>query len=555
MINDLLHVANAIWVGAGTPVASQCIDLAAAERWEELATLSVDPSDYTDWYAYKVDAQCVGLLKKCGDLDTGVDLEGVAKANFLEAESLCCHTNAYFSRFINGGPFVPGDARRLEFISKVREEIRYLVGAPPKFLDFRLGKGSTLSDIGTRTTVPHKFCSEPTITPSALHVVPMWAHTAWGRNLESEMEIRLVEHDHWLSVLKDALKNRGISVQPSVNAAAQLAVGTFFRRRLKNRGFDLDTMQDLHRLKACIASMFGDSATVDLRNASDTEAKRVIQLLFTHEWFFLLNSLRTPFTQVELNKPDDRLYLEKFSGMGNGYTFELETIVFLAICHAVCGRSHKVSVYGDDIIVPTEHVGSVLIALRFFGFQANTTKTFVKGAFRESCGGDYFDGHAVRPHFQKFEPTSPQDWIALANGLRRVWLVDGTDMLDSVVTKAWHLCLEKIPVEIRACRGPEILGDIVIHDAPRNWLSRRKDSIRYFRAWLPYTFEVVEWARFPAGAVLAAALYGVSSNQDNSFRLFGIRTSEGRPSKATHKAGIVPREGVTGYRIAWVPYS
>jgi hypothetical protein len=452
------------------------------------------------------------------------------------------------------GPFGPGDARRLEFISKVREEVQRIVGLPPKRLDFRLGKGGTLSDPGMNSTVPHKFCSEPTITPSALHVLPQWAQTAWARNLEPDVLIQLIDYDRWDSVAKDALKNRGISIQPSINIAAQLAVGKFLRRRLKAQGIDLDTRQEMHRFLARIASVDGSLATVDLSNASDTVAKRVVQILFSLEWFQLLNSLRVPTTKFDKKKETGRLYLEKFSGMGNGYTFELETIIFLAISRAVCGME-DVSVYGDDIIVPTEHVGSVLLALKFFGFSPSPAKTFVDGNFRESCGGDYFSGHAVRSHYQENDCTSPQDWISMANGLRRVWLVDGTDMLDPVVTKAWHMCLEYIPSAIRAARGPSDLGDICIHDAPRNWLSRREDSTRYIRAWLPYTFEVYEWARFPAGAVHAAALYGVSNDIDNSFKPFGIRTGDGRPSKANHKSGLVPRNGVTGHRLAWVPYS
>lgn len=567
MIDDLLHVANLIWASADTPVSRQCTLLAQDGKWEELARLRVSPGDYKLWHDYKVDAQCVGILKKCEDLPTGVDLEEVALTNFRESESLCCHTNAYFSRLINMGPLVPGDARRFEFISKVREEVRILMGTPPKSLEFRLGKGSTLSDPGAGCTVPHKFCSEPTITRSACHVLPLWSHTAWARNLDVTSEVRVVRHDRWISVAKDALKDRGISIQPSVNVAAQLSVGRFMRRRLKEQGIDLgeyydpqgidlNTQQILHRDLARLGSVLGHLATVDLSNASDTVARRVVQILLTREWFDLLNSLRVPNTLVELGKGTGyTLFLEKFSGMGNGYTFELETIIFLAICRAVCGRGPNVSVYGDDIIVPAEHARSVLIALKFFGFSPNTEKTFVEGPFRESCGGDFFLGHAVRPHFQGCEPISPQDWISLANGLRRVWLIDGTDELDPVVTKAWFYCLGKIPSEVRACRGPSTLGDIVIHDKPSTWPSRHKDSIRYLKAWVPYTFSVYEWSRFPAGAVLAAALYGVSNERGNLFRPFGIRTKCGKPSKANHKSGVVPRDGVTGYHIGWVPYS
>jgi hypothetical protein len=344
---------------------------------------------------------------------------------------------------------------------------------------------------------------------------------------------------------KDALKKRGISSQPSINIAYQLAIGRSLRRRLLVRqGINLDSLQHVHRRKAREASLSGADATIDLSNASDTEARRAVQLLFSREWFSLLNSTRVPFTIFK----GKRLYLEKFSGMGNGYTFELETITFLAIARVACGGSKGVSVYGDDIIVPADKAKNVLIALRFFGFTPNPRKTFVSGAFRESCGGDYFLGDAVRPHFQEIEPSTPQEWISLANGLRRIWYDEKTDHFDPRILKAWLMCLEYIPTHIRACRGPSALGDIVIHDKPHRWQSRRKDSIRDLRAWIPFTFEVFGWARFPAGAVFASALFGVSNPK------FGIRVEE-VDDPSSFRLGVIPRDGVTGFHLAWVPFS
>jgi len=554
MINDLLHVANSIWIGADTPVALGCFLRAKHGEWDELARMEVRPSDYCNPHRFKVDNQCVGFLRKCKDLDTTVDREQAARAAFFDGEEKCCKTNARLSRYINNkGPFDLDDAMFFGLIAEVQKNVAYLVGSPPKTLDFKLGPGSTLSDPGMWSTVPHKFCSKPTVTTSALHVIPLWAQTAWGRNLESECEIRITDHDDWCCVDKTALTERGISKQPSINVASQLAVGRELRRRLARRGIDLDMLQTIHRRKAREASLSDVDATIDLRNASDTEAKRLVELLFPRGWFELMNSLRVPVTVLtfkyegEKNDHESRVYLEKFSGMGNGYTFEMETITFLAICRAVCGRSNweRVSIYGDDIIVPADKATEVLLALRFFGFEPNPTKTFIRGPFRESCGGDYFDGVAVRPHYQKDEPSSPQDWISLANGLRRVWSDEGC--FEPWILKAWHLCVEKIPLDVRGCRGPSDLGDIVLHDTSDRWQTYRKDSIRYIRAWLPYTYKVYGWSRFPAGTVLATALYGVQNVK------FGIRTKVGHIK--SHLAGVVPRDGVTGFRRAWVAYS
>jgi hypothetical protein len=66
-----------------------------------------------------------------------------------------------------------------------------------------------------------------------------------------------------------------------------------------------------------------------------------------------------------------------------------------------------VSVYGDDIIIPTyayEHLIQLLTAL---GFVINRDKSFGTGAFRESCGADYYYGINVRPFFLKESISCP----------------------------------------------------------------------------------------------------------------------------------------------------
>jgi len=57
----------------------------------------------------------------------------------------------------------------------------------------------------------------------------------------------------------------------------------------------------------------------------------------------------------------------------------------------------EVRVYGDDLIVPVDYVRSVIDVLELLGFKVNTGKSFWNGKFRESCGGDYYDGEDVTP--------------------------------------------------------------------------------------------------------------------------------------------------------------
>jgi hypothetical protein len=100
--------------------------------------------------------------------------------------------------------------------------------------------------------------------------------------------------------------------------------------------------------------------------------------------------------------------------------------------------------------------------------------------------------------------------------------------------------LDSIPSHIRRCRGPEDLGDIVIHDEVRNWDTRTRDSIRSVRVWKPARYRKVFLSRFHSDVTLASFLYGVflqgdSSNDELRF--------------------LVPRDGVIGYACGWVPFS
>lgn len=105
--------------------------------------------------------------------------------------------------------------------------------------------------------------------------------------------------------------------------------------------------------------------------------------------------------------------------MGNGYTFELETLLFSCACRAVAemegvALNHSnFSVYGDDIVAPSALYDPICSALRFLGFQPNLSKSFNSGPFRESCGGDYFRGEFVRPIFFRSAPTEPSHWYAI----------------------------------------------------------------------------------------------------------------------------------------------
>jgi len=153
----------------------------------------------------------------------------------------------------------------------------------------------------------------------------------------------------------------------------------------------------------------GAYATLDLKEASDRVANQhVRELLANHPW------LQRGVAAARSRKADvpghGVIHLAKFASMGSALTFPLEsmvftTLIFLGIEKSTGRRltvkdiqsySGKVRCYGDDIIVPVEHVQFVIEALETFGLVVNLGKSFWTGKFRESCGWDWYAGSDVR---------------------------------------------------------------------------------------------------------------------------------------------------------------
>jgi len=143
--------------------------------------------------------------------------------------------------------------------------------------------------------------------------------------------------------------------------------------------------------------------------------------------------------------------------MGNGFTFELETLLFVALSAAVAklipGRD--LFVYGDDILIPSAADRDVRAVLEAFGFEVNQEKSFSSGPFRESCGGDFFLGYNVRSCFATKDMDNSLQWIALHNELVRRW----------GHTLASRRCVDAIPLIYRV-GVPRKLGHLGL------WISR-----------------------------------------------------------------------------------
>jgi hypothetical protein len=185
--------------------------------------------------------------------------------------------------------------------------------------------------------------------------------------------------------------------------------------------------------------------------------------------------------------------------MGNGATFELETLVFAVIVAAACelevGRD--LFVYGDDIILPNEHFEEASAVLRACGFTPNMAKSFATGSFRESCGGDYFEGYSVRSVLADGTFEAPTDWITLHNQLKHRW---------PRAHRVLRLIVSQVPTQLRLF-GPGPLGDRVLHAHRSKWKTWVEHGVTYVAVVKP-TLPSLPLNRWSNHLHLAAFLWG-----------------------------------------------
>jgi hypothetical protein len=525
-----------------TPRSLSVFILMKNSEWDQLSMLELDPRHYLNEHSYWRDATATNILRKCEDMPTSFNRKVVAEEAFLSCELECLRTNRRLyslteRTFSDSYPEGVHD-----FFNRARKIVSEILGPCPDLVEGKFGPGATFGDRGQLCTIPDKMSSEPTFTPDSWPFLFPWSGTLWASACSVSGKLpKRTFGNRFTTVPKDSTKFRGIAVEPSINVFFQLGYGKVIRRRLSRRGINLDEGQDIHRQLACAASIEGHLCTLDLKNASDTICKNLVKLLLPPRWFEVLSSLRSPKTFF---RGSFRL-LEKFSSMGNGFTFELETLIFLSLVAAIVGGDSigkTVFAFGDDLIMPTESSQDVISMLKFCGLTVNVRKSFVDGDFRESCGGDFFKGSAVRPYFLKESPTEPQELIGFANGLVRS--CNGDFVRRFIVNRAWLTILNGLPVHIRRLRGPQDLGDLVIHDYDQSrWQTHRRHGIRYVKVYRPARFRKVSWHHFTPSVTLASAVYGLASGAP-----FGT-------GSRWSSAGIIPRNSVQGYKIGWVAYS
>lgn len=393
------------------------LGLAIRLQWDGIKSLrdvQFKPGDYLDAVTFARDYGAMKFLSKVRDVVDPRELEDVALSKFQIAERKCASTNV---RLFHGNP------EGLERILHVaRRKISRWIGEVPDIDSIvrrsRWGPGATATLKGDSVR-PESKVLEPQLSVTsrlkrfAMACVGRDLHWAKARldDIDGNIEVlgpcTLLPSEFnpvdWMRVVtveKDFKTNRTIGAEPTFNTWFQAGIGRELRTLLKRSGTNLDD-QRINQSWAELAFSLG-LATVDLEAASDSIAYWLVDLLMPPAWFELLDTARSGYAKLPGGKI---IALEKFSSMGNGYTFELETLIFRALVESVCEEVREstvaVAVYGDDIIVPAPAYERLVEVFRVCGFSVNSEKSYSSGLFFESCGEHYFGGARVTPLYQK----------------------------------------------------------------------------------------------------------------------------------------------------------
>lgn len=222
------------------------------------------------------------------------------------------------------------------------------------------------------------------------------------------------------TVFKNEETYRTICMEPTGNMVLQLAGGYYLMDVLRMIGLDVSTQQELNKLLARLGSIGGHVATIDLKSASNMEACRLVQKLWPPIWYQFLMSVRSP----EVLIPGTGWHkLHMISSMGNGFTFPLMTLTIVALLYGyrACKKGtpnlfidwEYTAVFGDDIIIPVDEYDGFCDVLTGAGFVINHDKSYRSGPFRESCGGDYWNGYDITPFYVKSLATASDVYVVL----------------------------------------------------------------------------------------------------------------------------------------------
>lgn len=509
---------------------------------DQLVDLEMDCDKYLDGRKFADDYLVTKFLSKFKHLKLSTDPQKVAWAKFLECEDICRRTNLMF-RELSLDPS-KWDPSMEPIFRSARRKVRYVLGnVNLDAIDsmFAFGPGATSATRSKSTSTYFKFKARLDVTSNALimghccvNSRPAWVNCQLQTDNFPSTEASLtreafsvVRGNEIVFVSKTAKTHRTIAIEPHVNSYLQKGFGLYIRKRLLHRaGIDLDD-QSINQRLALQGSLYGDLATIDLSGASDTISQEIVRYMLPPDWFQLLDQIRSK--QGTVRGSADWFYYEKFSSMGNGFTFELESLIFWALCRALVDTTDEgavVSVYGDDLIVPSASYELLAKVISYAGFSINASKSFHSGCFRESCGKDYYLGMEVRPIFLKEKISNVEAVYKLANSIRRYshsrCFNNGCD---ERFLSTWRTVREWVPTEWRFST-PNSVGDVgfsmnLDESCPTRstlgWSGWHFPCIRHSPAKVPMKDEHARYTAHLEAAGSEEPLLGFATLRDKTF--------------------------------------
>lgn len=480
-----------------------------ADDGDAYLSLSVNPQDYLDNFApaeflssrgitaYAVNAQAVNLLKKFDKLPTSINRRVTAMKEFLRCESICKSTNERLrsfpeNRWVN--PRIP-----LVFNLMVRKIATILGEVPnPENMDFTFGPGSSLN-VSRDTSVFKKLTSPLECTLDFVPTLSSFLEEFPGWITPGIHDVKIVNGSKLGFVPKNAKTDRPICIEPLLNGLMQKGIGAHIRRRLLRFGIDLNDQSINQRLAQKAFSH--DLSTVDFTSASDTISARLVLDILPIDWYDLLYNCRSPNYDFE----GHTYAFQKFSSMGNAYTFELESLIFFAMATATCeaegvsydlGENKNLSVYGDDVVIPSSAFDLFSEVADYLGFSVSKAKSFTRGSnFFESCGTDYLYGISVRPFYlKKASRLKGQMGIYyVANSIQR-WIAERRPATSNsssrflAMRNVYRFVVDHIPRSQRLY-GPEGYGDGHLVGFSSDRYARKSFAER--QGWCGYHFKTL----------------------------------------------------------------
>lgn len=427
-----LQAIESFLEGLDCPRALTVWILLQSGEHDELSRLEFDPFVYNDMSLAQRALSATKLLSKATFLRTSFDKKEKALETFRKNETKTSLTNnrIYSGRF--------SDLRTHSVLLSAKNVISRILTSinPDEFADAcNWGPGASTLFKRRDASAPRKYDSENHITPSALTFVKDWfriAYPTWDPKFEVQPYSKVV------TVPKNSKTERTIAIEPGINLWFQKGIGTLIRRRLFRAGIDLNDQGHNQRLSR-LASKFDNLATVDFSSASDTISTAIVEELLPPHWHALLSAFRSSAYTLD----GTASYFHKFSSMGNGFTFELESLIFYSIAVGVCQllsiEDPTISVFGDDVILPSDAFDVFCSVCEDVGFEINKTKSYSSSYYRESCGSHYWNGCDIKPIFLKEELHGKSEVLKFANNVRRLAHRYGYHSCDRRFRPCWQL--------------------------------------------------------------------------------------------------------------------